>query len=394
MTSQHIKVVIVGAGPAGLVLGNALLRNGIDCAIVEQRTRAYVEQRARAGLIQHRTVEALRDLGLAERLLAAGARHTSCEFRAQDLRFTLDYATLADGATHTIYPQQNLVRDLIAAFIADGGDLRFDTPVIRLHPCREHPAVALGDGTELTCDILAGADGAHGVTRAALPATAIGEHHRHYPYRWITVLAAAPPSTTQIIYGAHRDGFAGHMLRTSTVSRYYLQCGIDDTPDDWPDDRIWEALQHRLATSDGWTLTEGPILDTGLLDMSTFVTTGMQAGNVYLLGDAAHVITPAGGKGMNLAIGDAIELARAIGARLHQGSTEHLKLYTSNRLGPIWQAQHFSDWLLHLINTAPADDDPDFDYQLRRARLTELAHRADLATWFARNYAGLEVNAR
>lgn len=384
--STRTTVGIVGAGPAGLVLGCALLRAGIDCVILEQRSREYVEKRARAGLIEHRTVEILRALGLADRLLVEGARHTSCQFRFGGQRFSIDYGALTGGAAHVVYPQQFLVRDLISSFLALGGDLRFDTPVTGL---RGGHILLLDNGDELDCAFVAGADGYHGPIRTTLPAGAVREYHRQYPYRWITILAAAPPVTTETIYAAHRDGFAGHMRRTAQISRFYLQCTSTDTPDDWPDERIWKELRRRLILDDDWVLTEGSVIDKGILDMHTFVCEPMRMGDVFLLGDAAHVITPAGGKGMNLAIGDAAALAEAITVHLHHGDSRRLEGFSATRLNRIWQAQQFSDWLLRLINTSPVGDDPDFDYRLRTAHLAELHTRSDLAGWFAENYVGL-----
>jgi p-hydroxybenzoate 3-monooxygenase len=383
--STRTTVGIVGAGPAGLVLGSALLRAGIDCVVLEQRSREYVEKRTRAGLIEHRTVETLRALGLADRLLAEGARHTSCQFCFAGQRFSVDYGALTGGAAHVVYPQQFLVRDLISSFLALGGDLRFDTPVTGL---REGHNLVLGNGTQLNCAFVAGADGYHGPIRATLPAGAVREYHRQYPYRWITILAAAPPSTTETTYAAHQDGFAGHMLRTAQVSRFYLQCAPTDTSDDWPEERIWKELHRRLTLDEGSVLTEGPVIDKGLLDMHTFVCEPMRIGDIFLLGDAAHVITPAGGKGMNLAIGDAAALAEAIAAHLHHGDSRRLEGFSPTRLARIWQAQQFSDWLLRLINTSPVGDDPEFDYRLRTARLAELCTRSDVAGWFAENYVG------
>jgi p-hydroxybenzoate 3-monooxygenase len=384
--STRITVGIVGAGPAGLVLGSALLRAGIDCVVLEQRSREYVEKRARAGLIEHRTVGILRDLGLADRLLSEGDRHTSCQFRFAGQCFSVDYGALTGGAAHVVYPQQFLVRDLITSFLELGGDLRFDTPVAGL---REGRILLLPNGAQLNCAFVAGADGYHGPIRATLPAGVVRGYHRQYPYRWITILAATSPSTTETIYAVHQDGFAGHMLRTPKISRFYLQCAPTDTPDDWPDERIWKELRRRLALGEDWVLNEGPVIDKSLLDMHTFVCEPMRIGNVFLLGDAAHVITPAGGKGMNLAIGDAAGLAEAIAVYLHRGDSQPLEVFSANRLNRIWQAQQFSDWLLRLINASPASDDPEFDYRLRTARLAELRTRPDVSRWFAENYVGL-----
>ncbi|MGW7410903.1 4-hydroxybenzoate 3-monooxygenase [Streptomyces sp. NPDC054863] len=392
----RVTVGIIGAGPAGLLLGNLLLAAGVDCAVFERRSRAHIEQRARAGLIAHPTVELLKRHGLADRLLADGTRHTACEFRHRGERFSVPYSDLAGGRAHYVYPQQFLVRDLVAAFLRAGGTLHFDTACTALRRLRgPGPAILCTTGPAETartrCDYIAGCDGQHGVSPPALPPGHAQTYRTLHPAGWLAVLAQAPPATTEIIYGLHRDGFAGHMLRTPQVSRFYLQCPAGDDPDNWPDERIWAQLHHRLALRDSdWHLNTGPILDKHVLDLRSCVTSPMQYGKLYLVGDAAHVISPAGAKGMNLAIADAAALAAGITDSVHRGNTDLLDRYSALRLPSIRRAQEFSHWLLQLLHTT-TDTGPgaDFALRLRLARLRQLRDSRTCAAAFAENYVGM-----
>ncbi|MGC0313993.1 p-hydroxybenzoate 3-monooxygenase [Kitasatospora acidiphila] len=391
------RVAIVGAGPAGLVLANVLQQAGIDCLVVERRSRAHVENRARAGLIEHRTVEFLRAHGLADRLLAEGVAHGSCEFRHGGGRFSVPYRELAGGRVHHVYPQQFLVRDLIEAYLAGGGTLLFS-----------HPAVALAEldasdgeravlrceapGSEpvvIECDFIAGCDGFYGTARPAVPEGRLRASTKQHEFGWLAVLAETPPATGEIIYALHRDGFAGHMLRTSSVSRFYLQCPVGDQPENWSDDRIWSALRRRLGLSEA-ELRPGPIIEKTVLEMRSFVAEPMRYGRLFLVGDAAHIITPAGGKGMNLAIADAAELADRLLAHYRSGNSGVLDGYSAARLPDIWRAQEFSHWLLHLLHSPAAAGQEDFAFlhRLQLSRLDQLRDSAAFAASFADSYAG------
>ncbi|MCC9310640.1 4-hydroxybenzoate 3-monooxygenase [Kitasatospora sp. RB6PN24] len=390
------RVAIVGAGPAGLVLANVLRQAGIDCLVVERRSRAHVENRARAGLIEHRTVEFLRAHGLAGRLLAEGAEHGSCEFRHGDGRFSVPYRELAGGRAHHVYPQQSLVRDLIAAYLADGGTLLFSHPAMAVAdldaPDGERAVLRCespdSDPVLIECDFIAGCDGFYGAARPAVPAGRLRADVKQHEFGWLAVLAETPPATNEIIYALHRDGFAGHMLRTSSVSRFYLQCPVGDHPENWSDDRIWSALHRRLGLSDS-ELRPGPIIEKTVLDMRGFVAEPMRCGRLFLVGDAAHIITPAGGKGMNLAIADAAELADRLLVHYRSGNSAVLDGYSAARLPDIWHAQEFSHWLLHLLHSPVAGrEDSAFLHRLQLSRLDRLRDSAAFAASFADSYAG------
>lgn len=390
--SLAASVVIVGAGPAGLLLGNILADHGVDCLILERHTREHIERRPRAGLIEHWAVRELTDLGLADRLLAEGARHDSCEFRFLGRRNVSRYGDLAGGRAHYVYPQQELVKDMVAAYLKKGGQLRFSAPAVTIDGFHDRPRVTFEEaGVTRTArgEVVAGCDGFHGSARASVPPDAVTRYEHQHRDGWLAVLAAAPPSTEQIIYALHPDGFAGHMLRSPTVSRYYLQCPAGDASENWSDDRIWSELRRRLATSDDWTLRDGPILDKGVLDMRSWVGEPMRFGNLCLAGDAAHILTPAGAKGMNLALGDARELALGLLDRFHRGDDRRLLAYSETRLEAVWRAQEFSNWLLDLLHGTGDDGQPrPFADRLRRQAIGQITGGGARARAFAESYVG------
>ncbi|MFB7668059.1 4-hydroxybenzoate 3-monooxygenase [Kitasatospora sp. NPDC056138] len=387
------RVAIVGAGPAGLTLANVLQQAGIDCVVVERQTRAYVEARARAGLIDHRTVEFLAGHGLADRLLAEGSEHGSCEFRHQGERFSISYRDLAAERSHHVYPQQFLVRDLVAAYLAGGGTLLFSHPAAALHGLDgDRPVLRCepdgADPLDIECDFVAGCDGFYGVSRQAVPAGRLHTFTKDHEFGWLAVLAETPPVGEEVIYALHEDGFAGHMLRTPSVTRFYLQCPVGDRPESWPDERIWPALHRRLGLTDT-ELKPGPVTEKNVLDMRSFVVEPMQYGRLFLLGDAAHIITPAGGKGMNLAVADAAELAAGLLAHYSGAGSGALDGYSAACLPRIWQAQEFSHWLLHLLHS-PAAGQPDsaFMHRLQLSRLAQLRYSPPYTAMFSDSYVG------
>ncbi|WP_238413091.1 4-hydroxybenzoate 3-monooxygenase [Saccharothrix deserti] len=382
---------IVGAGPAGLTLGNLLREAGIPCVVLEKGTREHIETRPRAGVLEHRAVQMLTEHGLADRLLQEADRHGACEFRVNGEAYEVDYATLYDGQTHYIYPQQEVVQDLVRHYVDErGGDVRWSVTDVELHDI-ESPEPALtwttADGTRerLDCSFIAGADGFHGVTRASIPAGAVQEFTHQHGIEWLSILAEAPPSTHKVIYALHPDGFAGHMLRSSTVSRYYLQVPVDDTVDNWPDERVWTELHKRLALRDSdWKLTEGRIVEKRILDMRSHVVEPMNHGSLYLLGDAAHIITPVGAKGMNLALHDAEVLAAALTSYHRTGDETGLRSYSEVCLRRVWRAQEFSQWMVFMIHRSPEP----FLSRLGQARLEHLIASGASAGYFAQNYVG------
>ncbi|GAA1937654.1 4-hydroxybenzoate 3-monooxygenase [Kitasatospora viridis] len=401
MERLRTQVAVIGAGPAGLVLANVLRQAGIDCLVLERHSREYVQARARAGLIEPGTVEFLARHGLAGQLVAEGAEHGACEFRHRGERFSVPYGELSGGRVHHVYPQQFLVRDLIDAYLDAGGTLLFEQGAEALTGLDGDRALVRAADVEIECEFVAGADGFHGISRAAVPERLRQGHGQHefgqheygkqHEFGWLAVLAETPPATREIVYALHEDGFAGHMLRTPSVSRFYLQCPLGDDPANWPDERIWSALHRRLAMT-GDELKPGPITEKAVLDMRSHVTEPMRHGRLFLLGDAAHIISPAGGKGMNLAIADAAELARRLLAH-YAGREGELAGYSAARLPRIWQAQEFSHWLLHLLHS-PDPDGPDapFLHRLQLSRLAQLRDSPAHSTAFAVNYVGAPID--
>jgi p-hydroxybenzoate 3-monooxygenase len=387
-------VVIIGAGPAGLVLGNLLLENQIECIIVERQCRDYVESRARAGVFEHRAVELLKRHGLADRLLHEGRQVGICEFRVDDVRLLLRYGDILHGNGHLVYPQHKIVRDLIELFQKRGGKLYFSADDATLDGIEgTRPSVSFVTPDEryvVDCDIIAGCDGDNGVCRQSIPAGGLRKFDHRYPVDFLSILAATPPLAAWNIYALHGDGFAGQMLRSPEQTRFYVQCPVADSLRAWPDDRIWSTLRHRLATDSGDAPAAGPVLDKDVLHLRSTVYEPMRYGRLFLAGDAAHLIPPAGGKGMNLAIADAAELASALVGRFQHGDESRCAAYSATRLPHIWAAQEFSQWLLDLLSM-PAEHgvDRDFHACMQRARVNLLRTDETYAAAFAERYAGV-----
>jgi p-hydroxybenzoate 3-monooxygenase len=388
---RRVTVGIVGAGPAGLVLANLLLDRGVDCVVVERQSRVYCEQRVRAGLLEEPTVSLLRTHGWADRLLAEGLEHRGTELRYLGRRFRLDYEALV-GRTMWVYPQQELVADLIRILVERGGEAHFEVDDVAVHDLTtDRPRLTFGD-EEVVCSVLAGCDGFFGICRPSIPDGALNVYDRHHEFGWVAVLAAVAPSTDEIIYSLGPRGFAGHMLRTPTVSRFYLQCPPGDDIEHWSDDRIWSDLHLGLATHDGWTLAEGPVLEKSIVEMRSHVVAPMRYGRMFLAGDAAHIVPPVGAKGMNLAIADAAVLADAVTRYTATGNESGFDAYSATCLERVWRVQDFSMWMAWMLHSLP-DGHPDRAYTLQRsyAQLRYLETSASYQGQFAENYVGFPL---
>ncbi|RXS85233.1 4-hydroxybenzoate 3-monooxygenase [Streptomyces sp. TM32] len=388
-------VVIVGAGPAGLTVANLLRAAGVDCVVLEAESREFIEQRPRAGFMEEWAVRALERHGLADRLLQRAATQGEFEFRFDGKRHTVRTAELS-GRRHFVYPQPLLVTDLLASY-ADvaGGDVRFGVQDVRLHDIDgERPAVsytdpATGDRHHLACDVIAGCDGARGVTRAAIPADrAVLTRHDH-GVAWLALLAEAPPSADGVVFGIHERGFGAHMARSPDVTRYYLQVAPGEDAGNWSHSRVWSELHIRLAAAGAPPLTEGPLIEKVVLDMHDYVVEPMVHGRVYLAGDAAHLVAPIAAKGMNLAIHDALLLGDALIAH-YRGDDSGLAGYSQACLRRVWQYLEFSQWLSEVLHGASSGG--RFQAGTARARLRRLLGSESAAKAFAGIYLGEEAD--
>ena len=384
------QVGIVGAGPAGLMLAQLLQLQGIESVVLEARSREYCEHRVRAGVLEQGTIDLLEQAGVGDRMRREGLVHHGVELQFDGERHRIPLSDLT-GRSIVIYGQTEVVKDLIAARLAQGLPLHFEVDDVSVHDLTsERPRIRYrreGETQELECDVIAGCDGFHGVCRASIPEDALRSFERDYPFGWLGILAAVPPSNDELVYAHHERGFALLSLRSPELSRLYVQCRPDEDVSAWSDDRIWEELQLRLGL-DGWTLDEGPVLEKGVTGMRSFVVEPMRHGRLYLAGDAAHIVPPTGAKGLNLAIADVRVLADALTAWYAAGSAALLDAYSSTCLRRVWRAEHFSWWMTSMLHRAPDAD--RFDLQLQLAQLRYLASSRAAATSLAENYVGLE----
>ncbi len=386
------QVGIVGGGPAGLLLSHLLALRGIDSVLIEIRSREYCEARQRAGVLEDGTVALLRGAGLADRLDRQGLVHGGIYLQFDGQRRHVDFRDLTGGLTVTVYAQTEVVKDLIARRLADGGTLEFsvtDTEVAGLDADRPmlRYTDARGARHEVACDAIAGCDGFHGICRPSIPPGVLTTWERDYPYAWLGILADVPPSTDELIYAHHRNGFALHSLRSLATSRLYLQVSPDDDIGEWPDERIWAELARRFEFP-GWTLRQGPVLDKSITPMRSFVSAPMRYGRLFLAGDAAHIVPPTGAKGLNLALADVAVLARALDALL-RGDEEPATAYSATCLDRVWRSTHFSWWMTTMLHRTPGADEMETRLQLSQLRYTVSSRAA--ATSLAENYTGFPV---
>ncbi len=393
MAKIRTQVGIVGAGPAGLFLSHLLHLQGIESIVLEARSRHYIEERVRAGVLEQGTVDLFNETGVGERMRREGLVHHGFELRFNRRGHRIDMFELTRGRCITVYGQQEVIKDLVQARLNACGQIIFEVEDVSISGFAsadlQRPEIRFrkdGERREITCDFIAGCDGFHGICRPSIPMGAISFYERVYPFAWLGILAETPPSSHELIYANHERGFALHSMRSPSLTRLYLQCAPDEQIERWPEQRIWEELSARLEM-DGFALHHGPILQKGITPMRSFVAEPMQYGRLFLAGDSAHIVPPTGAKGMNLAIADVRLLARAIKKYYSGSGQDELDQYSRNCLRRVWRAQYFSYWMTTMLHRAHVDD--GFDYRRQLAELDNVTSSRAAATNLAENYSGL-----
>lgn len=388
---MRTQVGIVGAGPAGLLLAHLLHLQGIESVALEARSREYVENRIRAGVLEYGTEQLLNESGVGERMRREGLLHPGVVMRFGGADHRIDFAELV-GKHVMVYSQHKVVQDLIAARLTAGGQIVFEADDVSVHDFQSgQPRIHYRHGDaaqEIDCDIIAGCDGFHGVCRQSIPDNLLRIFEREYPFGWLGILAEAPPSTEENVYVSHERGFALLAMRSPTLSRLYLQCAPNEDLTAWSDDRIWSELQTRAARRD-FRLAGGAILQRGITPMRSFVTEPMQCGRLFLAGDAAHIVPPTGAKGLNLAVADVAVLARAIAEFYRHGASDKLDAYSVTCLRRIWKVQRFSWWMTTLLHRF--FDHTPFEQQMQAAELDYVFNSRAASLALAENYVGLPL---
>jgi p-hydroxybenzoate 3-monooxygenase len=390
MIRSRTQVGIVGAGPAGLLLGQLLHLQGIDSVILERSEREHVIERVRAGVLEQGTVDLMHEIGAGDRLAREGLRHDGLYLGFRGERHHIDMAALAGGRAITVYGQNEVVRDLIELRNTAGRPLCFGAADVSIHDVEgARPLIRYrldGQDHELACDFVAGCDGFHGVCRPAIPSSVLRIYERVYPFAWLGILAQAAPSCDELVYSLHDNGFALFSMRSPAITRLYLQCAPGEDLAAWSDNRIWAELLTRFTCADGWTPNTGTILQKGITQMRSFVAEPMQYGRLYLAGDAAHIVPPTGAKGLNLAAADVWRLSAALTSFYRKGTDDELRSYSERGLRRTWRAQRFSWWMTTTLHR-PDTDNP-FDRRRQDAELDYLVRSRAAMTSLSENYVG------
>ncbi|HEY4740110.1 MAG TPA: 4-hydroxybenzoate 3-monooxygenase [Candidatus Acidoferrales bacterium] len=387
---RRTQIGIVGAGPAGLMLSHLLHLQGIESIIVENRSREHCESRVRAGVLEKGTADLLVESGVGERMQREGLIHHAIYLRFGGKDHHLNFPELTGGKSIMVYSQHDVVKDLIAARLRDGGQVFFDVTDVAVHDLSStEPRIRFQSGDEsreIVCDYIAGCDGFHGVCRPSIPAGVLRVFEKTYPFAWLGILAQVAPSCEELVYTRHERGFALLSMRSPDISRLYLQCDPSEDIEEWSDDRIWDELRLRTASDNGRALKEGPISQKGITAMRSFLVEPMQYGRLFLLGDAAHIVPPTGAKGLNLAVADVRIFAQALDLFYKQGRADLLERYSEICLRRVWKVQRFSSWMTSMLHRS---DEGEFSERIHLAELDYVTSSRAASTALAENYVGL-----
>jgi p-hydroxybenzoate 3-monooxygenase len=384
---MRVQVAIIGAGPAGLLLGQLLDRAGIDTLVLESRSQEHVLARVRAGVLESGTVELLGRAGVGARCKAEGLAHEGFDLAFGGARHRVDLEALT-GRTVTVYGQTEITKDLVQARAASGAKTVYEAREVALHEFLSGNAfVTYNDAERVDCDFIAGCDGFHGVSRASVPPEAIRLYERVYPFGWLGVLSDTEPVSEELIYVSHARGFALCSMRSRTRSRYYIQCSLSEQLDEWPDGRFWNELARRLPADAAARLRVGPSLEKSIAPLRSFVAEPLRFGRLFLAGDAAHIVPPTGAKGLNLAASDVHYLAEALVQYYRENSSAGIDGYSARALARVWKAERFSWWMTKLLHRFP--EEGEFGARMQLAELEYLAASRAAQTVLAENYAGL-----
>ena len=387
------QVAIIGAGPAGLMLGHLLHNAGIDTIIVENKSRQYIEERVRAGVLEQGTVDAMVDSGVGDRLLKEALQHENIDLRFNREPHRLNVKELSRGRCVWVYAQHEIVKDLVAARLGYDEPLYFEVSDVSIRDIdTDKPSVRFIHEEQeqvIDCDFVAGCDGFHGISRGMIPESELRVYDRQYPFAWLGVLAEAPPASDMVIYAYHERGFALQSMRGPDISRLYVQCPVADTVEGWSDERFWRELHARLETTDGWQQQEGPIFQKGITGMRSFVCEPMAYGRLLLAGDSAHIVPPTGAKGLNMAIGDVQTMTRALQRYYEDDKSDYIDSYSDICLKRVWQVQRFASILCYNLHRFPEHN--QFEHKMQLAELNNMTHSKQAMRAFAQSYTGVPV---
>ena len=388
---MRTQVGIIGAGPAGLMLARLLRMQGIELIVIENRSRDYIENRIRAGLIEHWAADLLVDVGAGARMQRESMLHWGINIGINGELHRIDFKALVNKRV-TIYGQQEVVKDLVAQRLEDGGSLLFEVDDVSVHEVTgARPKIRFthdGQPHEIDCDFIAGCDGFHGICRPSIPDGVLSVFERDYPFGWLGILAESPPPDHELVYSNTDRGFALYTMRSPALARLYLQCDHNEDINNWPDNRIWDELHKRLGGAR--KLEEGRMLQKGITPMRSFVVEPMQYGRLFLAGDSAHIVPPTGAKGMNLAFADVVQLSRSLEAFYKNKRNELLENYSAKCLRRVWYAQRFSWWMTQIMHRFP--DETAFDHRRQLSDLDYITSSTAAATSLAEQYVGLPLD--